>query len=366
MIEIFFTILIGILFFWDLVIFYKKENLKLHRILVPTGLLGSLVYIYLSHEKLEIAIKNSLVILIISLLAFLIIIAIKLFLTKNKIEEKPLNIDKILNNLTIKDELNDVINKIDIKDDLISFEEKLNYILDKIETFEKNHNLAVQINETKISELEENIEFWMKRFDEDSKIFHSEAMALKNENKKQLALILKLLTMSSNKFATKIEEFEIQLKRIENKKITIDDNIVNNITEKTISYLNHIKIEISNIKNNFDEIYSKENNLFLNIEKIEQTFKNIDSYLNNLNKSFEKIDVLDDKFLYTLNEFNKIKTEYENIIKELNISKYDEEIINKLEELKNILESNKKTTQNPKSNILENSIALKNYQENLK
>jgi len=84
MIEIVFTILITGLFFWDLITFYKKENIKVHRIIVPVGLIGSLISIYLSNQPLSIAVKNSLGILITSLLAFLIIVSIKLFLNKNR------------------------------------------------------------------------------------------------------------------------------------------------------------------------------------------------------------------------------------------------------------------------------------------
>jgi CDP-diglyceride synthetase len=90
LIEIIFIILIAILFFWDLITFYNKKNLKIHRIIIPVGILGSLIYIYLSHQTLFTAIKNSLSIIIIAFVAFLIIISIKTFLNIKKlnIEEK--------------------------------------------------------------------------------------------------------------------------------------------------------------------------------------------------------------------------------------------------------------------------------------
>jgi hypothetical protein len=366
MIEIIFTVLIGILFFWDLVIFYKKKNLRLHRILVPIGLLGSLAYIYISHEKLDLAIKNSLGILITSLLAFLIIIAIKLFLTKNELKKIDSNEEKEIikcNNIDI-DEL---LEKLNTNNNINSFEKKLTYLSNKIENLEQSNNSNLI---EKINEIKESIEFWMKRFDEDSKLFHNEAMAIKNENKKQLSLILKLLTMSSNKFNQKIELFENKLDILEHKKITIDDNIINNIIEKTQAHLNYIKIELSNIQNSFNEIYSKETNTINYINEIESTFNKIDNYLNNLSKSFEKIDVIDDKLIYTLNEFNNVKKEYENIIQNFSIPKENQQknILNKLNELEMLLKNieNCKESKPAQTTINKNDIALKNYQKNLK
>jgi len=366
MTEIFFTILIGILFFWDLIIFYKKKNLRLHRILVPVGLLGSLVYIYISHEKLDLAIKNSLGILITSLLAFLIIITIKLFLSRNELEKKTVEEKISVNNIDIN-ELLEKLNSQNNKNDLKEIKEQIITISNKVDNLKNSNNYDFT---KEINEIKESIEFWMKRFDEDSKLFHSEAMALKQENKKQLALILKLLTMSSNKFNQKIELFENKLDILEHKKITIDDSIINSIIEKTQAHLNYIQIEISNIKNEFNEIYSKESKTINYINEIESTFNKIDTYLDNLSKSFEKIDIMDDKLIYTLNEFNNIKKEYENIIRNLSLPKENQQknILNKLDELEVLLKNieNYKENKPAQTTINKNDIALKNYQENLK
>ena len=66
-----------------------------------------------------------------------------------------------------------------------------------------------KIDLTEISEIKEILEFWTKRFDEDTKLFHTETMNLKKENKKQLELIIRLISTQSKQIDSKIKFFEI-------------------------------------------------------------------------------------------------------------------------------------------------------------
>ena len=381
MIEIVFTILIAGLFFWDLITFYKKENIKVHRIIVPVGLIGSLISVYLSNQPLSIAVKNSLGILITSLLAFLIIVSIKLFLNKNKDNSNNKNSNESELKEVKIDEINEVsINLEDILERLSFQDAILEKMESEMELLKKRGEKEIEIPEidlTEISEIKEILEFWTKRFDEDTKLFHTETMNLKKENKKQLELIIRLISTQSKQIDSKIKFFEEKLHKIENKKVTIDDKIVNNLMNKIESYLNHIKIEISTITQNFDKIYSAENNFMEDINRIENQFKNLIPYIQNLEISFQKFDDINENLIPLLNQFYKLRTEFEIILQNLknNSSEFEikeNQLLKNIETtLINIEEKLTKTEeetdilQNQKIEISKNSIALNSYKKNL-
>jgi hypothetical protein len=371
LIEIIFISLIGILFFWDLITFYNKNNLRIHRIILPIGLLGTLTYTHFSNQNLFIAIKNSLSILIISLIAFLIILFIKLFLTHKNIKKE----EKITKNNNVKNsnieilsmkKLEDKLQLIDNKIENLNFDKKL----DNIEKKLLNKNKIID----EINEIKTIINFWTKRFDEDTKIFHNETLLLKKENKAQLSLIIKLLYSQSKEFEDKIKFFEKQLYKIENKKISLNDNIINNLLDKIESYLNHIKIEVSTMSNNFDEIYLKEDNLFNQIIKMENKIHKLDISIEELNTISNNIRIQDEKFEKILNNFTDIKHQFESIIEKIEnnndentnkvILKELSSLEIKIEEILNNHQENIKEKINPI--LTKNEIVLKNYTDNLK
>jgi len=312
---------------------FKKVDLKLNSIIIPVGVIGSFIYIYLSNENPYLAFKNSLLITITSLIAFLILTIIK------NSHKKEMPIKNEIDTKSIEEIIEKKLKKLDL---INKFDSKLNNIEYKIDN---------KFNE--LEEIKTILTFWTKRFDEDTKIFFQESMKLKQENKKQLSLIIKLISLQEKKFLEKIEYFEKSLYKIEHKKLTLDDESINNLLNKIESYINHIKLEIYSFNENLDELFSKETSFINDFVKIEEKIVEIKNELYNIQNQLihtYEIENLNKELLILIKDLQTIKEEYKNTI--LLINQKIEELTIKNEEIN-------------KNRINKNDLVIQKYKNNL-
>lgn len=333
--SIFITIIAG-LFFYDLKIFYQKENIKIHRILVPVGIIGSLSYIYISPDNLITATKNSLIILILSLVAFVIIVSIKLYLTRNKLDEIE---------LTPKVDTTEVIESLKFQNQaqLEIYKKELNNIKKIIE----NTKSTEPININELNEIKEMMQFLIKRFDEDTKLFMDESLVLKKNTKKQLEVIIKLITNQSKYVEEKIQYFQKELKIIANKEFNINDKKIDEISKNLEVLLSHINLETKTLSTHLNEIYQKEelildktNNIFTNLKPTENYISDLNNTLINTKKELNNISHIEEEFLQLILKIESLKNQF----KVINL----DEIKNKLDEIESKIKKPEveKTTSN--------------------
>ncbi len=354
--ESIFMLIIAGLFFYDLKIFYQKENIKIHRILVPVGIIGSLSYIYISPDNLITATKNSLVILILSLVAFVIIVAIKLYLTRNKLDEIELtpkvdvtvDISKAIEALKTQNQAQFEI-----------YKKELENIKETINNQDYTQNYTIDTKE--IDEVKEMMQFLIKRFDEDTKLFMEESLVLKKNTKKQLEVIVKLISNQSKYVEDKIQYFEKELKIIANKEFNINDKKIDEITKSLEVLLSHIKIETNTLSTHLDEIYQKEelildktNNIFTELKPTQSYIDALNITLLDVKKELANISNIESKFIQLIVKMESLKDEFNTV----NLN----EIKNKLNEIEKKINIE---TKKPEVEKTTSNLAINKYKSNM-
>jgi len=357
--EAIFILIIAGLFFYDLKVFYQKENIKIHRILVPVGIIGALSYIYISPDSLVTATKNSLIILILSLVAFVIIVAIKLYLTRNKLDEIEFT-PKVDVNVDISEAIQTL--KIQNQAQFEIYKKELDSIKEGIEKQVKEENKTIDlINIDEINEIKELMQFLIKRFDEDTKLFMDESLVLKKNTKKQLEVIVKLISNQSKYVEEKIQYFQKELKIIANKEFNINDKKIDEITKSLEVLLSHIKIETKTLSTHLDEIYQKEELILDKTNTIFTELKPTQSYIDALNitlldvkKQLDNISNIESEFIQLIVKMESLKDEFNNI----NL----DEIKNKLNEIESKINAETKKTEVEKTT---SNLAINKYKSNM-
>jgi biopolymer transport protein ExbB/TolQ len=323
MIDIIFILLIGGVFFWDLIEFQKNQNVKIHRLLIPIGFLGSFVSIYLGNfttlEEFLFIVHNSLMSLIVSVLAFLIILAIKLFLAKPEIkEDKNIKFDEIMNILeTIKHSNKNEIYIKEIKKEI-----------EKIKEHKTN-------NSKEIAEIKKALSTLTEQFDDDVKRFQQESMAIKGNSVKQIEVIVKLLSKQTNIMEEKIKYFENKLQKIENKKFTVDDDIINSFSKNIELTMSKMDINLDTIKRSIDTLYDKEKSFEMIVSEMENKLVNLNEKIDKFNQVFDKDNKIEHllnvnkEFKYILDGFADVK---EQFIFSLHKIKINSDMVNEAKE----------------------------------
>jgi len=354
--ESIFILIIAGLFFYDLKVFYQKENIKIHRILVPVGIIGALSYIYISPDSLVTATKNSLIILILSLVAFVIIVAIKLYLTRNKLDEIKLT-PKVDVNVDISEAIQTL--KIQNQAQFEIYKKELENIKETINNQDYTQNYTIDTKE--IDEVKEMMQFLIKRFDEDTKLFMEESLVLKKNTKKQLEVIVKLISNQSKYVEDKIQYFEKELKIIANKEFNINDKKIDEITKSLEVLLSHIKIETKTLSTHLDEIYQKEelildktNNIFTELKPTQSYIDALNITLLDVKKELDNISNIESEFIQLIVKMESLKNEFNTV----NLN----EIKNKLNEIEKKINTE---TKKPEVEKTTSNLAINKYKSNM-
>ena len=337
MIDILFTLIIGAVFFWDLIQFQKNPDIKIHRLLIPIGFLGSFVSIYLGNftnlEEFLTLLHNSLISLIVSIFAFLIIMAIKLYLFKeeNK-EDKNIQFDELLERLERIENSNK--NEIYVKE-----------IKKEIEKIKEQKTT----NSQDILEIKNILSTLTTQFDDDVKRFQQETIAIKGNSVRQIEIIVKLLSKQTNIMEEKIKYFENKLQKIENKKFTIDDEVINSFSKKIELTMSKMDIDLETIKRGMDKLYDKEKNFEFIVEEMESKLSTLNEKIDKFNEIFDKDNKLEQllslnkEFKYILDGFAEIREQFIFSLHKIKINsdlvnEAKDEIFKNLQESLNLLE----------------------------
>lgn len=315
MIDIIFILVIGAIFFWDLIEFKKNQNVKIHRLLIPVGILGSFVYIYLDKfsnlEEFLSVVHDSLLSLIVSILAFVIILAIKLFLSKSEIkeEEEKFNFNELFRLLEeIKNSNKNENHLKEIQKEIIKIKEQKSY------------------DSKEINEIKETLNTLTIQFDNDVKRFQEESIAIKGNSIKQIEVVVRLLSKQTNILEEKIEYFESKLTKIEHKKITIDDDLIYSFSKNIELAMSKIEIDLDTIKRSMDSLYDKEKNFEVVMNTIEERLHSLNEKIEKFNQVFdkdEKIEYLsniNNEFKYVLDGFAELKNDFILSLHKININ----------------------------------------------
>jgi hypothetical protein len=301
MVDIFFILLIGGVFFWDLIEFKKNQNIKVHRLLIPIGFLGSLVSIYLSKLDNFVEILNdSLVSIIVSIFAFLVIIAIKLFLSKPVVDDKK------------SDKFDEVLELLERIKNSNREEVYIKEIKSEIESIKKHKSN----NSKEIEEIKQTLNSLLSQFDEDVKRFQEESISIKGNSIKQIEVVAKLLSKQTKIMEDKILYFENKLQKIENKKFTIDDSVIHSFSKNIELSMSKMDINLDTIKRNIDALYDKEKIFEVLMDNIENKLISLNTKIKSFNELFDKehkienILSLNKDLKYVLDGFADIKEQF--------------------------------------------------------